>query len=447
MLMLSVRNVLAVLTLSVLLLLTPFSPYIAQSSAVPTTFGPVNESCDTTDTIPGAIVLSANPNRSPFTPEWEGIIEGEVNVPGRGRRIRPGDIILLRGGSYLPQTRDRRADNRGQAFLSPISGRAGNPITLKSFNCERVTIRQGGLAPNSFNIIAGIRVRYNPIHRTCPQPNFRTQTTRCHAVLLEPSSGGVLTQVTLRNNDLIGGGNPIPKLPSDIRDPDAGQGRGVFIKGNVRDVVILGNLINASGLAGQTILFEGDANDPDDRPRDVTIAQNRIEKNAINADEVGSDDLVEISNVGPGIVIEENLLTNAFNIEQAIDIKGQATASIKIIGNLFDGDSLFQGDIGGEGCFECDDEDIRPDCKMRKSGIQTICGPCMLIGNDENVAPPPVIPRHEIIGNTFVNCEQGFGINTSPNRMSKLFIADNVFLHDDKTNLEDAEMNLLPGFF
>ncbi len=269
------------------------------ATPLPLLIGEATEPCETTASLPHAIVLSA---QGP----WEDALTNPAT---------PGTIYLLRGGLY--QATDK---------LWLKAGTADAPLIIKPYNCEAVTL-QSSLRPNSYTVIAGLKIAALGIEDTK------------WAIRFDGKNAGAITNITLRNNTIVGG------TIDAIRLTDA-----------VYNVLLQGNHIDG-GAAGHTIFVTAETAGV--RPDGITITQNRLTKRYFDS---AAEDMLQLRDVG-AITITANHCTDGLNMEQCLDIKN-ATLPLLIAYNFFDGEQLhLQGNGADEagGCMVIHESDGHPE--------------------------------------------------------------------------------------
>jgi hypothetical protein len=290
---------------------------------------------------------------------WQGRLEG----------AKPGNIFLLRAGTY-----------RFTGTLDLPSGSADKPIMLKPYNCEAVTILGESsapghgvmLRPGSYNTIAGLHIE-----------------SATHEGLIHVH--GSTRQVEFRHNALYGGRN-----------------NAVTIRGGVANITFAGNDVNSgpgqlpgiTNTSGGHVFVVG----PEATggvPNGVHLVRNKI-RGAYFGDLTAGDDTIAVAG-GNHVVIEDNWFTENYNIEQVIDIKSRMShVPVVIRGNVFQNN--FLGTHGGQ--------DGGPSVARDSAEI--------VVGDHDT---PPALLQHVIEYNRF---ERGISVGASK-RSGSAIIRHNIF--------------------
>jgi hypothetical protein len=314
------------------------------------TYGPANEVCQTNGTV-------LEP-----TDSWERIIEHSP----------PGATYLLRGGTYSINT----------TLIMP-AGLPGRSITVKPYDCEAVTMKSthsgspgNAIMPRSHNVFAGLRIVADHT------PSL---------VRIDGKNLGFIEDVVFRNNILTGGQSSVFNINTDAHY-----------------ITIVGNVIDGVAKDGSVIRIGRGTGSV--TPSHINIDRNRISK-AYFGNVGAGDDVIEVT-AADHLVISNNLFTEAYNIENVIDLKLQhSSVPVVIDGNHFEANHL--GTFGGD-----DSNSI-----------------CLIIGDPATVAKRL---RHLIRNNTFVNCRGGAIAIGGGNRKGSAWVENNIFYHDTNT-LADAQ--------
>ena len=273
--------------------------------------GEGREPCETPTTNPGATVLSSSIS-------WQHILEAEAKA---------GDTFLLRGGTYL-------IDHQ----LRPNAGAPGQPITIKPYNCEAVTLA-GTIRPVSHTIIAGMRL-------TLPLATDENWVLR-----LDGKNMGHIEDVVIRNNSIFGGSVDALRISDDVTK--------VTISGNHIDGGRDGHVIFVTS---ENRVFEPDL---------IYIFQNLLTKALFDTP---SEDMLQVRDAHRVRFIN-NTCANGYNMEQCIDIKSMSAPMI-IRGNLLEGQTLHQagtGEDGAGGCMVIHESDGTPEPHVVEANFFSHC--------------------------------------------------------------------------
>ncbi|HEX6387190.1 MAG TPA: hypothetical protein VF177_21190 [Anaerolineae bacterium] len=276
------------------------------------TVGEALEPCDTPSTVPGAIVLS------PAT-DWQKAIELDA---------RFGDTFLLREGTY--QIKEQ---------LRPKAGAPGQPITIKPYNCEPVTLK-GTLRPHSHNTVAGMRLE---------TPQLANENW---VIRVDGKNMGHIENVVIRNNTILGGDIDALRVSDDVVN--------LVVSGNHIDGGRDGHLIF---VVSENLVF---------RPDHIVITNNLLTKAYFDTP---AEDMLQVRD-GQYVEFTYNTCANGRNMEQCIDIKSMAAPMI-IRGNFFDGETLHQegaGEDGAGGCMVIHETDGNPEQHLVEDNYFKNCG-------------------------------------------------------------------------
>lgn len=258
------------------------------------------EACDTEQTIPAAIVIANGDN-------WQELLQAGA---------KPGNTILLRGGVY--QASDK---------IWLPAGAPGQPITMKPYNCEAVTLYTS-IRPNSHTVIAGLKIEASGIGDTK------------WVIRVDGKNKGHVEDIVIRNNTLLGGTEDAIRVNDDISN-----------------VTIAGNWIDG-GEGGHDIFVTSE--DHIHLPDQTLITNNRLTKTYFGAEP--TEDMLQIREAGY-VAFTHNTCTNGINMEQCIDIKSM-TVPVLIQSNFMDGDHLHmagRGEDGAGGCMVIHETDGHPE--------------------------------------------------------------------------------------
>jgi hypothetical protein len=307
-----------------------------------------------------------------YGPDLEPCTQAGVAVePGDGWRerlegARPGETILLRGGTYALA-----------GSLRLPSGTPGQPILIKPYDCEAVKLRPMAHAPGIGDALTA------GSHVTVASLDIESAS---HESLLKVRNA---RDLELRHNRLAGGRN------------DA------FVVSGGEDLRFIGNAIN-SGPGQRTGITESSgghlfylkASDDGRGPRGVQIAGNHIEGSYFG-DLVSGDDVFAVQ-AGDDVVIENNLITAQYNIENIIDIKTSGSSTPVVFRANRAADN-FKGTKGGQ-------DHHRPEA-------------CLVVGDSRS---GPAL-RHLIADNLFDGCPGGFFSIGGGERTGSALITGNLF--------------------
>ncbi|MEZ4661880.1 MAG: hypothetical protein R2911_30390 [Caldilineaceae bacterium] len=261
--------------------------------------GEALEPCDTEKTQDNARVIAP-------ADDWQKIIFEEANA---------GDVFLLRGGVY------QAADQ-----LRGPEGKPGQPVTIKPYDCEAVTLR-GTFRPLSYSVFAGLRLEGVGV----PDTKW--------VVRVDGKNMGPLRTIIFRNNTIVGG------------DVDAFR-----ISDDVVDVLLLGNHIDGGG-NGHDIFVTSENRVK--LPDQIVVSNNLLTKAYFDTP---SEDMFQVRDVAR-VEFSHNTCRDGHRMEQCVDIKSTVTPVV-VRYNLFDGDTLHLGGPGEDlanGCMVIHETDNSPD--------------------------------------------------------------------------------------
>ncbi|MEZ4859701.1 MAG: hypothetical protein R3C14_00260 [Caldilineaceae bacterium] len=249
--------------------------------------GPALEPCATENTTSNAVVLAP-------TSDWQQYLT---------KTAKPGETILLHGGVYQANKK-----------LWIAAGAAEQPITIKPYGCEEVTLL-AGLRLASYTVVAGLTI----------------EAAEAQWVIQIDSNDdvGSIQEVALQNNNLRGGTIDAVRISDDVV--------------NVR---ITGNHIDG-GEGGHDIFVA--QNKTTYQPNHIYITNNRLTKSFFKGP---AEDMLQVRGVGY-VEFTGNTCTDGYDMEQCVDIK-TTSAPMLIANNFFDGDHLHlagKGEDGAGGCM------------------------------------------------------------------------------------------------
>lgn len=286
------------------------SPALAAAGyGAATIVGEPLEACETEQTRPTARILTT-------AAAWQTALQNAA----------PGTVFLLRGGLYQASQSVRIG-----------AGLAGQPVTVKPYNCEAVTLR-GGLQLQSYTLLAGLRI----------ESALATQTGPSYALRIDGKTT-VRRGITIRHNTIVGG------------EIDA-----IRLNDQVSDVTITGNRID--GGKGGHDLFVTTETTPvvtAKSPTNIVISNNRFTKVYYRASGIASEDMFQVRDAQV-IQFLANTCENGSRMEQCVDIKN-VSAPLTIQGNLFNGATLQQdgpGEDRSSGCMVIHEFDGRPEAHL-----------------------------------------------------------------------------------
>lgn len=253
-----------------------------------TTVGEVLEPCETEAQLPAARVIANSA-------DWQTTVQTG----------KAGDTFLLRGGVY-------------QALAKPLLlpvGAPGQPITIKPYNCEAVTL-YASLRPRSHNIIAGLHIE------------TQGAGDERWAIRVDGKQYGHIEGVIIRNNTIWGGTLDAIRVMDDTAL-----------------VQITGNQIDGGG-NGHAIFVT--AEDQKLLPDQIEVSNNLLTKAYYKT---VSEDMFQVRDV-QHVTFSHNTCINGYGMEQCVDIKSTRVPLV-ISDNLFAGDQLHLGVAGEDGAGGC----------------------------------------------------------------------------------------------
>jgi hypothetical protein len=276
---------------------------VADHAGADAVVGEPLEPCATNATIPGATVLST-------ADDWQSALENAA----------PGTTLLLRGGIYQATEK-----------LTIPAGQPGQPVTVKPYDCEAVTLR-GSFTPLSHTILAGLRIEGAGLAEDDLKYVLRIDGKR-----------GVLRNLIIRNNTIVGGELDAIRLHDDVV--------GVEFSGNHID----------GGKSGHNLFVTTEVKpiDPAKSPDAILITNNRLTKRYF---QTPAEDMFQVRDARH-ITFTRNSCEQGVNMEQCVDIKS-VTAPLVIRYNRFDGTTLHQdgaGEDGSSGCMVIHEFDGHPE--------------------------------------------------------------------------------------
>ncbi|MEZ4706500.1 MAG: hypothetical protein R3A44_04800 [Caldilineaceae bacterium] len=263
-----------------------------------TVVGEALEPCETEKTLDKARVLSP-------ADDWQKLIFEEAKA---------GDHFCC-GGVY--QATDQ---------LRGPEGQPGQPVTIKPYDCEAVTMR-GTFRPRSYTIFAGLRFEGVGV----PDTKW--------VVRIDGKNMGPLRTIIFRNNTILGG------------DVDAFR-----ISDDVADVLLLGNHIDGGG-NGHGIFVTSENREK--LPDQIVVSNNLLTKAYFDTP---SEDMFQVRDVAR-VEFSHNTCRDGHRMEQCVDIKSTVTPVV-VRYNLFEGDTLHLGGPGEDlanGCMVIHETDNSPD--------------------------------------------------------------------------------------
>lgn len=296
-------HILAILLISLFWLISgsPFSLFAApthDSYGADAVLGPMLEPCITEVAVPDAIIID------PDDPWEEWITNAQA-----------GATVLFRAGTY-----------QGQGKLWLPAGAPTQPITLKPYNCEAVTLYTS-LRPLAYTLIAGLTLEAQGIADSDYVLRIDSE--------YKGEYWGTITQVTIRNNIIRGG------------DTDA-----IRISDDCTAITITGNHIDG-GATGHNIFVTSEK--LIQRPDQILITNNKLTKRFFTT---AAEDMFQVRDIGYA-AFTHNTCSDGLNMEQCIDIK-TTTTPLLIANNFFDGEHLHQlgtGEDGADGCMVIHEND------------------------------------------------------------------------------------------
>lgn len=309
--------------------------------------GPVLEPCVTEATVPNTIIIDVDD-------AWEDIIS---NAP-------LGATLLFRAGTY-----------QGHNKLWLPTGAPTQPITLKPYNCEAVTLYTS-LRPLAYTVIAGLTIEAQGISDSDYVIRIDSE--------YKGEYWGNITQVTLRNNIIRGGTTDAIRISDDSTH-----------------ITITGNHIDG-GATGHNVFVTSEK--LIQRPDQILITNNKLTKHLFTTP---AEDMFQVRDVGY-VAFTYNTCTDGMNMEQCIDIK-TTTTPLLIANNFFDGEQLHQLGTGEDGADGC-----------------------MVVHENDEVAD-----QHIIEYNYFKQCKGAairFAAGSDANEISSSMVRYNLFLQTSYSN-------------
>jgi hypothetical protein len=277
---------------------------VASQSGAAAVVGESLEPCATDSTTAGAMVLSPGD-------DWQSALENAA----------PGTTLLLRGGSY--QATDK---------VTIKTGQPGQPVTVKPYNCEAVTLR-GSFTPLSHTVLAGLRIE---------GAGLETGDLN-YVIRVDAKNKGALRNLVIRNNTIVGGEVDAIRVHDDVV--------GLEISGN--------NIDGGKGGHNLFVTTEVTPIDPAKSPDAILITNNRFTKRYF---QTPAEDMFQVRDARR-ITFTHNSCEQGVNMEQCVDIKS-VTAPLTIQHNRFDGATLHQqgaGEDGSSGCMVIHEFDGHPE--------------------------------------------------------------------------------------
>jgi hypothetical protein len=287
------------------------------------------------------------------------------DVRGIIKDANPGDTFLLRRGTHKLQSK----------LLMP-AGTSSQPITIKPYDCEAVTLETNGdtIQPNSYNIIAGL---------TISATGGTGDSIKATGSSSNPRKG-----IVLRHNNFIGNATH-----SQIR-----------FSGNLTDTTITGNDIRHARGKSVTLRLR---NSGSQRPHDITIDGNKFSncgEDCFQPEGVGSFTLSDNVFVGPAdenladiksVQDDSFLFNNTFECQGSLDgacllLHGvnASGASVTIDGNTFldcprsdDGPQVRLGRQGIANTYHVRDNTFDTSGSSCRTLVTDNCNGCDIAGN------------------------------------------------------------------
>lgn len=232
---------------------------------------------------------------------------------------QPGSTFLFHAGVY-----------RAQDKIWLPAGTADQPITLKPYNCEAVTL-SASLRPLSHTLIAGLTI------------DARESSDADYVIRIDSeykgNYWGTITQVLIRNNLIRGGSIDALRISDDATH-----------------ITITGNHIDGGG-TGHNIFVTSEK--LLQRPDHIVITNNKLTKLLFDTP---AEDMLQVRDVGY-VEFTYNTCTDGLHMEQCVDIK-TTTQPLLIAHNFFDGERLHQmgaGEDGADGCMVIHESDTVAD--------------------------------------------------------------------------------------
>ena len=264
--------------------------------------GPALEPCATEATEANVTVIDP-------ADDWQQLL---INAP-------PGRTFLFHAGVY--QAHDK---------LWLPAGAPDQPITLKPYNCEAVTL-YASLRPLSHTLIAGLTIEATDLSDADYVIRIDSE--------YKGKYWGNITQVLLRNNRIRGGSIDALRISDDATH-----------------ITITGNHIDG-GATGHNIFVTSEK--LLQRPDQIVITNNKLTKLLFDTP---AEDMLQVRDVGY-VEFTYNTCTDGLHMEQCVDIK-TTTQPILIAHNFFDGEHLHQkgtGEDGADGCMVIHESDTVAD--------------------------------------------------------------------------------------
>lgn len=264
--------------------------------------GPALEPCATEDSATNVTVIQPDD-------DWQQIL----------LRAQPGTTFLFRAGTY--QSADK---------LWLPAGAPNQPLTLKPYNCEAVSLYTS-LRPLSYTVIAGLTIEAKDVRDSDYVMRIDSE--------YKGKYWGNITQVLIRNNLIRGGSIDAVRISDDATH-----------------ITITGNHIDG-GAAGHNIFVTSEK--LLQRPDQIVITNNKLTKLLFDT---LAEDMLQVRDVGY-VEFTYNTCTDGLQMEQCIDIK-TTTQPILIAHNFFDGEHLHQrgaGEDGADGCMVIHESDTVAD--------------------------------------------------------------------------------------
>jgi hypothetical protein len=260
---------------------------LPEFGAMPT-LGEALEPCETDAQLPTAKLIDKNM-------DWQAAIQAG----------QPGDIFLMRAGAYTVDTK----------YLVLPAGASGQPVTIKPYNCEAVTL-YASVRPQSYNTIAGLHIETQGIKEDR------------WVIRVDGKQYGHITGVIIRNNTILGGTYDAIRVMDDTAN-----------------VQITGNQIDGGG-NGHVIFVT--AEDEVLLPDQIEVSNNLLTKAYYKT---VSEDMFQVRDV-LHVTFSHNTCINGYGMEQCVDIKS-TRVPLLISDNLFAGDQLHLGVAGEDGAGGC----------------------------------------------------------------------------------------------
>ena len=350
--------IVATITLFIILLATQHKDALAYAPAWQTVpqpqpsygatavVGQALEACDTEKTLETARVLAP-------TDDWQKIIFEDAHA---------GDVFLLRGGVY-----------QATVQLRGPEGQPGQPVTIKPYDCEAVTMR-GSFRPRSYTVFAGLRLEGTGV----PDTKW--------VVRVDGKNMGPLRTIVFRNNTILGG------------DVDAFR-----ISDDAVDVLLLGNHIDGGG-NGHNIFVTSE--DRQKLPDQIVVTNNLLTKTYFDT---ASEDMFQVRDVAR-VEFSHNTCRDGHRMEQCVDIKSTITPVV-VRYNLFEGDTLHVGGPGEDaanGCMVIHETDNDPNSHRIEYNFFRNCrGEAIRFAQGDGDEMSSGIVRHNIFISQGVSEEDG----------------------------------------